>query len=99
MLEEIFQEKVRRAENREDSFGEMHAKFAREAQAEARLVGEGLFSGVQCTSPRLSLSASADASACSGRHSELVLLLPRAVSLLQLRGHTHLTMHVPDGQM
>ncbi|KAF8527964.1 fungal-specific transcription factor domain-containing protein, partial [Hysterangium stoloniferum] len=47
--EEIFQEKYRRAENRDDSFGEMQAKYAKEAQSEAMMLGEGLFSGLQAT--------------------------------------------------
>jgi hypothetical protein len=50
-IEEIFQEKSRRRESRDDSFGEMQAKYAKEAQEEATKVGEGLFAGVQCKHP------------------------------------------------
>ncbi|KAF8592080.1 hypothetical protein K439DRAFT_1401652 [Ramaria rubella] len=45
--DEIFQEKYRRTENRDDSFGEMQAKYAKEAQDESAMVGEGLFAGLQ----------------------------------------------------
>ncbi|KAF8480648.1 fungal-specific transcription factor domain-containing protein [Gautieria morchelliformis] len=45
--DEIFHEKLRRLESRDDSFGEMQAKYAKEAQEESTRVGEGLFTGLQ----------------------------------------------------
>ena len=48
--DDLFHEKYGQLESRDHSFGDMQAKYAKEAQEEATKVGEGVFAGLQCKS-------------------------------------------------
>jgi len=46
--DEVFFDKYRQEEHREDSFGERQAAYAKEAQRDVARHGDGIFSGIQC---------------------------------------------------
>ena len=77
-VDDIFEEKFRAVDIRDHSFGDMQAKYAKEAQEESTRVGEAVFSSLQCKClfrGRL-FPLHSSLPFTSRSHSELVLFLP-----------------------